>query len=144
MTSSPACVLARALFRLDYENRDMPLVWLLPHNDRLLSDRTARTDEVIHSGWCEMSAVLTRRNTQDPYESYPHLFLVGETTVVRNRRDSIRCFLEAAPRCIYADCLDGFRRGAAARLRIKPREVPGAHVYTLRKRLDPEVAFQIF
>src|SRR5262249_41915633 len=35
-------------------------------------------------------------------------------------------------------------RSATAGLRIKPRKVPRAHMYTLCKRLDPEVAFQMF
>jgi hypothetical protein len=71
------------------------------------------------------------------------LLLVREAAIFSNRRDSIRRFLQPTPCCVYAYCLDGFRRSAAARLGIKPGEVPGAHVYTFRKRLDPKVAVQM-
>src|SRR5262249_59071565 len=47
-------------------------------------------------------------------------------------------------RGVNAYGLDGFGGRPAARLRIEPRKIPGAHVYTFCKGLDPEVAFQVF
>src|SRR5262245_23574992 len=77
MTSSLVLVLTRAMRRRSITRMGHAASLTAPPQCSASSDRTARTDEVIHSGWCEMSAVLTRWNTQDPYESYPHLFLVG-------------------------------------------------------------------
>ena len=71
------------------------------------------------------------------------MFLVREPARLGNRLDSIGCFLEPAPRRVDTDCFYGLRRSAAARLRIEPGEVPGAHVHTFRKRLDSKVILQM-
>ena len=57
------------------------------------------------------------------------MLLVREAAIFSNRRDAIRCFLQPAPCCVDAYCLDGFGRSAAAHFGIKPGDVPGAHVY---------------
>src|SRR5262249_29156837 len=102
------------------------------------------TSALFHLGRCEMLAVLARGHAEDPHESGPHLLFVGEATVFSDRRDSIHSFLQSASCCVDTYCLDGFRRGPAARLGIKTCEVSRAHMYTFRKRLDSEVVFQMF
>src|SRR5262249_10470386 len=88
-----------------------------------------------------MFAILSRRNAEKPNESSPHLLLVREAAIFGNRLDSICCFLQLATCCVDARVLDGLCGCPTHRIRLKPSEVCGAHVYTFCKRLDSEVAF---
>jgi hypothetical protein len=60
------------------------------------------------------------------FKAKAHLFFVAEAAFVCDRFDSIRGFFEPSAGSIDTNRLDRLRGSAAARLRIKPREVSRA------------------
>jgi hypothetical protein len=88
-------------------------------------------------------SIVAWRNSQYPEERTTHLLFAVETATISDRFDSVVCFLEQATRCVNSNrfhCLSG---GAAALRCIDPCEVSGAHVHTVRKGINAEVALQV-
>src|SRR5580704_4831326 len=98
---------------------------------------------VARGGLGKALSIVARRDSQYSEERTTHLLFVAEAATFSNRFDSVVRFLKPATRCVYSNRFHRLRGGAAALRCIDPCEVSGAHVYTVRKSIDAEVALQM-
>jgi putative intracellular protease/amidase len=88
-------------------------------------------------------SIVARRDCQYSEERTTHLLFAAEAGTFRDSFDSVVRFLKPATRCVNSDRFHRLRGGAAALRCIDPCEVSGAHVHTVRKSIDAEVALQM-
>jgi hypothetical protein len=87
--------------------------------------------------------VLARPHTSDPQKRAPHCAATPKTSAGRNLVDALNAFFEIAFRSRNADAIQKF---SWRNLKVPvehTREVPGAHVDTLRHLLDQDFFLQV-
>src|ERR1700682_2385190 len=98
---------------------------------------------VARGGLGKALSIVARRDSQYSEERTTHLLFAAEAATFSDRFDSVVRFLKPATRCVNSDRFHRLRGGAAALRCIDPCEVSGAHVHTVRKSIDAEVALQM-
>jgi hypothetical protein len=89
-------------------------------------------------------SILAWRNSQNPDESAAHLLLTAEPGVLGDELDPVFGFFEMSPCRFYPNCFHGLRRSTAPLFSVSAREVPWAHMDSLRKRVNSQILFQVF
>src|SRR5882757_8279231 len=107
--------------------------------------RSRSTLRNVYSRGClgKALSIVARRDCQYSEERTTHLLFAAEAATFSNRFDSIVRFLKPATRCVNSDRFHRLCGGASALRCIEPCEVSGAHVHTVRKSIDAEVALQM-